>query len=207
MRRVLKSIELSSRELNDFDRETLEDENEVRDPRALMEEARVEAEAKVREAYAEGLRRGQASGEERFRESVGEAAEMLSRASEAMGDARENYLDVMTPQVVALAHAIAARILEREVKLDSEVVLTSARKALAHLLDRERLTLRVNPADLETLRSHKVALLEEFEGTGSLVVVEDDSVSSGGCVVESDTMEADARMESQLEAVLEALME
>ena len=42
----------------------------------------------------------------------------------------------------------------------------TTRNVLARVLDEERVVLRVNPQDLETLREQRVQLLEEFEAIG-----------------------------------------
>lgn len=207
MGKIVKALDLSAKDVGRYEYALLIEEEEVRDPLDIMAEARAEAEAKVKEAYEEGLRRGYTAGEQQFREEVNQAAAVLDNAAKAMQDAHGQYLDAMTPQVVALTNAIAKRILGREAQLDEAVVLKCARDAIGKLLEREELVLRVNPADLETLRDKKAAFLEEFDGVRTVEVVPDETVTSGGCVAESRTMEADGQLETQLSEILKTLME
>ena len=100
---------------------------------------------KVREAYAEGLRRGTEAGQAKFAEAVGKAAEALEHAAVAMREAQAEFLLSLEPQVVALAAAIAERILRREPSIEPERVRTTVHEALVHLEKRERITLRMNP--------------------------------------------------------------
>ena len=177
------------------------------DPTSILADAREEAERKVLDAYAEGMRRGLESGEAKFQESVGEAAQALQAAAEAMTEKRVEFLDSLSPQVVQLAEAIAARILTREIRDDSEAVLAIARGALEKILDEEEVRLRVNPGDVETLRSHRVALLEEFDAIKIIEVVADEGVTSGGCIAESERLYIDAQLESQLAEILGRILD
>ena len=109
--------------------------------------------------------------------------------------------------VEALAAAIAERILRREPSIEPERVRTTVHEALVHLEKRERITLRMNPADLEALKAQNIALLEEFDAIDDLEIIPDDSVAPGGCVAQSELLEVDARMESQFQKIVDALLE
>lgn len=172
------------------------------DPAQVIADAREEAERKVQEAYAEGLRRGMAAGEEKFNEKVGEAAQVLHNASQALQEARQAFLASVEPQVVALAGTITRRILEREAKISEDVVTTVTRAALELLLDQEHLSLRVNPADLEVIRARRITLLEEFENIKRLDIVPDDQIELGGCIAESHRLHVDAQLSLQVEQVM-----
>ncbi len=202
------------RSLTVFERDALEDtspaeepEEEVITPEMILAEARAEAEQKVREAYAEGLRRGREAGEKAFAEAVAESAEALRVAAGAMRTARDRFIDTLEPEVVELAFAIAQSIVQRECLFDRDLVRRTARRALETLADRESMVVRVNPTDLEAMRNEKIRILDEFEDVQQITVVADSAVAPGGCVAESSLMEADARIQSQLEAVLQLLRE
>lgn len=202
------------RSLTVFERDALEDtspaeepEEEVITPEMVLAEARAEAERKVREAYAEGLRRGREAGEKAFAEAVAESAEALRVAAGAMRTARDRFIDTLEPEVVELAFAIAQSIVQRECLFDRDLVRRTARRALETLADRESMVVRVNPTDLEAMRNEKIRILDEFEDVQQITVVADSAVAPGGCVAESSLMEADARIQSQLEAVLQLLRE
>ncbi len=181
------------------------------DPEALREavlrEAREEAEIKLQEAYAEGHRRGLESAEEEFAASVGQCAQALAEASESMKEAQEAFLDTLSPQVFELATLVAEGVLGREVRSDPELVHSTARRALQRITDRQRLLVRVNPDDLEALRRQQVTLLEEFDGIQEMVIEADEAVQPGGCMVESELMQVDARLETLLANILGVLTE
>ena len=95
----------------------------------------------------------------------------------------------------------------RQGAIEPERVRTTVHEALVHLEKRERITLRMNPADLEALKAQNIALLEEFDAIDDLEIIPDDSVAPGGCVAQSELLEVDARMESQFQKIVDALLE
>lgn len=177
------------------------DESQL-DPRAVLAEARAEAEEKVRQAYEEGLKRGYSAGQQRFDQEVGQAVETLHAACDRMQQARNEFLDSLQPQFVRLAVLLAERILEREVQLDREIVATTARAALERVLDAERVVLRANPEDIAVLRERKPDYLAEFEQIQTIEFTPDPEIASGGCVAETDRLEIDARLSEQLATMM-----
>lgn len=201
------------RTLARYERDVLEEiivglvlpEQEPETPETILAAARREAEQKVREAYAEGMRKGFEAGKAQFDESVAQAGDALQAAADAIHHARQAFIDSLTPQVLELATAIAARVLQREAVVDRELALRTVERALEHLTNHEHVTVRLNPADLEAVKSRRVELLDKVDGIAKLTVTADQSISPGGCVASSNLMEADARIESQLDAILNAL--
>jgi len=214
MTKILKSAEVTPDVLSAYEREAFE-ENLRGDTdagaekpltrEAILAQAREDAAQKVEAAYAEGLQRGTAAGKEQFDASIAQCAEALGAAAEAMKEAHATFLDSLEPDVVDLVQRIATTVVLQEAQSDPELIRATARRALRVLLDREKLLVKVNPADLEALRAHKVALLEEFDGITRLDIQPDASISPGGCTIESELMHVDARIEAQLDRIFEAM--
>ena len=173
---------------------------------AILEEARQEAEAKVQEAYKEGYQRGETAGRTAFEESIAQCASALEAAAQEIQQAQVAFLDTLEPQVIELVRLIAAQVLAREVQEDGEMVLSMVRRALKKLASQQVLRVRVHPADLEALRTHKVTLLEEFDGIERLSIDADESVPPGGCQVDSDFLQVNASIELLLQQVLDEMI-
>lgn len=168
-------------------------------------DARNEAESKVREAYNEGLRRGIEAGREEFQRAVGGAAEALAVATDQVAQSYERFLESLEPQVMRLVQGIVERVIGREVRTDPELILSAVRRALVCLTDRAHIIVRVHPADLEALRNQKAVLFDNVEGVVRYSMEGDDSISPGGCTIDSDTCHVDARLEEILKRVLDDL--
>jgi flagellar assembly protein FliH len=82
------------------------------------------------------------------------------------------------------------------------VILQNVVQALRKVKARGNVIIRVNIADLKLTTEHIKDFIQMMEGTG-IQVVEDSTVGPGGCIIETDFGEIDARISSQL-AELEA---
>lgn len=177
------------------------------DPSAILAEARAEAEIKVQEAYAEGLRRGETAGEEAFTESIGEAGEVLGQLTTELVEQRAAFHASMESQIFEIVRLVTAKVLQRESQIDSEIVGTLVRGALESIAGQERVVVRVNPIDLENIVSRKEDILGLFERLEQLDIVGDESIESGGCIAESDRLHIDAQLTSQLNILVDGLLE
>lgn len=214
MARIIRSSENSNDSVSDFEHVVLEvigsdhpDGKDYLDPAAILAQGREEAERKVREAYEEGLKRGTEAGKKKFDASVAQAEQLLNNASEALKTARTEFVNALEPQLVHLATAIASQILRREAELAPDLLQSTTRSALEHILDQERVTLHVNPIDLDVLRQQRVELLHEFDGISQLEILADESISPGGCIATSEKLHADAQIETQIEKILDRMTE
>lgn len=173
----------------------------------LMAELRAETQAKVEQAFKEGHRRGVEAGRKEFLDSTAHASDMLQAAAQQMAAAREEFLQNLQPQVLELVALVAHRVLQREMRTDRELVLQTVRRALQRIADQQKLRLRIHPDDADVMRKHRVQVLEEFKKIEEIEIQPDPEVTPGGCIVESQLMHVDARLEVLLENVLEPLRE
>ena len=77
-----------------------------------------------------------------------------------------------------LVLAISRTIIQREVEADKSIVLNLIRSALLAVSDRERITMKVHPSDLEFAREHKKEILEGIEGVEKLICEGDEDFIS-----------------------------
>jgi flagellar assembly protein FliH len=110
---------------------------------------------------------------------------------------RHKLIESAEPELVRLAVGLAERILHQQIALDRGVVIEMAKVAIARLVDRESVTVRVNPADLERMRQHRDEFLNSSD-IKHLRIIEDQRVDRGGVLVETDGGTIDARIGTQL---------
>jgi flagellar assembly protein FliH len=181
------------------------DPDEIRE--GIMAAARADAEAKVKEAYQEGLARGTEAGRKQFEVSIARSADAVAAAAEAIQTAQARFLDGLEPQVIALVKRLVARVIDVELKTNPEVLQHTVRRALAQMAGQYAVTLHLNAADLEAIRVHEIALLDSLPGVESLTLAASEEVEPGGCIARSAHMEVDARLESMLAQILDTLTE
>ena len=101
--------------------------------------------------------------------------------------------------------AIAERIVHTEVANNRHVVVENVRAAVTRLVSREVVTLRVNPADHETIRQYRDSIVAASD-VEHLRIVEDQRVDRGGVLVETDAGTIDAKISTQLREAKRAIL-
>jgi type III secretion protein L len=185
-------------------------------PGRRIEAAVWDADLRVREMVAEAeadARRIVAAAEEGRARLVAEATEAgrtegLARAAAMLAEAalaRDRILREAERDVVALALAVARKVLGRELATAPETVADLAAAALGEARDRREVVLRVSPTDAPEIRARGARLAALTRAP--LEIREDPSLERGAAVVDTEAGRIDARVEAQLEAIARALEE
>jgi flagellar biosynthesis/type III secretory pathway protein FliH len=104
--------------------------------------------------------------------------------------------------MVELALRIAKKIVGREVTIDREIALTLVKVSLSKLHNRSVAEVHLNPEDFAFVNDHR----EKLDFRGALELVEDRSISIGGCLIHTETGDIDARIESQFDEIAHGLL-
>lgn len=174
---------------------------------ALVASAQARAQAIAAEAHREGFTQGHREGLEVARAASAPLVALLGEAARAAQEARERALAGAEVELLALALALAERILHREVAATPGEVEALARGLLDRARDKRRAVLRVHPEDYARLLEARRALLEGLPEDADLRLEADPAVGRGGCLLETPSGILDGRLESQLEEALRALKE
>lgn len=108
--------------------------------------------------------------------------------------------------VIRFALAVAEQIVKREVARDNDVVMHQIRESFRRVAGVERIKLRVNPADEQWVRENRASFLAGSDTIREMVIEADDKVDQGGCILESDLGNIDARLSSQMKKIEEVLL-
>jgi flagellar assembly protein FliH len=87
------------------------------------------------------------------------------------------------------------------------VVINNVMQSLRKLKSRGDVVIRVNLADLNLTSEHTRDFIDRFENIKSISVLEDSSVDRGGCIIETDFGQIDARISTQLKEIEENILE
>jgi flagellar assembly protein FliH len=175
-------------------------------PRArILADATAEAERIRALARAEGHTEGLAQGRE---DGLSEARSAASALRQALTEAlalREQLVEETERDAVALALALAAKILAGTLEVQPERVLDTVRGALRRVTDRRRVTVLVDPCDLETVSAAIAELGAQVGGVEHCDVQADRRVGRGGAIVRTLESEVDTTVETQLERAREVI--
>jgi flagellar assembly protein FliH len=166
--------------------------------RALIEDAAARADAIAQDARRRGHDEGFHAGREAADAEMNDMLVTMRGLLEMARVERHKLIEEAEPELVRLAIGIAERVLHQQVALDRGVVVEMAKTAIGRLIERDSVTVRVNPADLERMREHRDELMA-LSDIRNLRLVQDKRVDRGGVVVETDAGTIDARVGTQLE--------
>lgn len=170
-------------------------------PALMIEEAAAEAEQIREQARVEG--RG--AGYEEGAAEVSTAVAALGEAVRGVESLRADVVQTIEGDAIELALELAGKILGGALKARPELVLEVVQGALLRVSDRRKITILVNPADLETVKSAIGELTAQGSGVELCDLQADERVGVGGAIVRTDEGEVDASVRTQLERAGEVL--
>ncbi|MEM9083850.1 MAG: FliH/SctL family protein [Planctomycetota bacterium] len=179
--------------------------------RKLLDGAEKEGYAKgFAEGKEVGLQDGRKEGHaEAAKQTLADGASVCASLSEALGGfeaTREILMSDARQDLVALAIAIAQRVLHKAVEHDAEAAIAQLEAALSTVLEPTRLIIRMNPGDVSTGEEILGDLMQKYHLSAHAEIMGDEQVSRGSCLVRTDRGQIDAVIEHQLARVAEALV-
>jgi flagellar assembly protein FliH len=180
---------------------------------AKQQAAGIAAEAKSafendrQEAKDAGYQEGH---EEGFNEGKAEVDRLIERTRvvlERAQDKREEILVETEQEIIDLVLLISRKVIKNISENQRTVVINNVIQALRKVKGRGNIIIRVNLADVKLTTEHTKDFIQMFEGTRTIQVQEDSTVDSGGCVVETDFGEIDARIANQLSELETKILE
>jgi len=106
-----------------------------------------------------------------------------------------------------LIFQIASRIAKTEVQGNQEAIIQILRDAIGLAQDEEQVNVHVSPAQFDFLEQLKAETGREFEFLKKINFQSNKEISDGGCVVETNYGEVDARIEQRIEQLWITLSE
>jgi flagellar assembly protein FliH len=172
------------------------------DPAAeLLEAAQAEAEALRAAARSEGYEEGRAQAIA----ALAPALQALETAAAAVQADREAAAVRLEAHAVDLALFLAEKVLHGALAVEPERVVEAVRGALRGIVERERVTVLVHPADLELVRDAMDEIRATLGGIEHCEVQAERRVTRGGAVVRTQDGDVDARVDTKLQRAREVV--
>lgn len=158
-----------------------------------------------RQAYEKGFASGEKAGYEMGLEKARVAFQGIDGVLKELNSFGEKLARNCERDVTELALAVARKVVQREIETREETVVDCVRAALDLVVASGRIVVKVNPRDLEVLHDHTSELARGMDGLKGLSVEGDESVSRGGCVLETNYGEVDATIDGIMAEIEEKL--
>jgi flagellar assembly protein FliH len=155
-------------------------------------------EAERKDAEERGRVAGRDAG---FIDGKAEVERLVERTQTVLERAQDKRAEILAEteqEIIDLVLLISRKVIKVISENQRNVVISNVVQALRKVKGRGNIIIRVNMADVKLTTEHIKDFITLVEGSKSIQVVEDSSVDSGGCVIETDFGEIDARISSQL---------
>lgn len=186
-------------------------EQAIKDAENKIAELERQAQARIDEVTKSAHKKGFEQGrEEGFKEGKNEVERLIVRLHtilERAMDKRADILDQTEGQIIELVLLVARKVIKTISENQKNVVISNIAQALRKLKARSEVIIRVNLADLQLTTEHVKDFVEMAENAKRITVMEDSAVDRGGCIIETDFGEIDARIQSQLRELEEKILD
>lgn len=162
----------------------------------IPNEAEVAREAAKKKGFEQGLAEGQAEA----KRILAEQSQQLQLAMAALREPQKWVDTELERELLAMTLTLARQLLRHELNVRPELIENLVHQAIEALpLTSGDLNIYLNPADVEVLRELALEHGEPIES--SWILLEDPSVSRGGCRISNDCSRIDEELETRLQRI------
>lgn len=156
------------------------------------------------EAYQEGFKKGEQDGLYKFQRDSMEALKSLETLCESNFELKKNIIDSATRDIVELVVAIADKVCHQV--LDDKILYKITLDAIKQLHDKENITIIVNPKLVDNINNLVPEFRNEIPKLQTLKILEDNSLSPDGVIVETPDVRMDSRISVQIAEIAEQML-
>lgn len=174
----------------------------------IIEDARKKAQDEYdiikNQAYQEGFSKGEQDGLCKFQNDAYQSLKSLETLSSSVFDMKKNIIDSATLDIVELVNAIADKVCH--LSFDKEILHKITLDAIKQLNEKENITIIVNPELVDNINSLAETFKEEIPKLETIKIIEDNSVSPDGVIVETLNTRLDSRISAQIEEITREML-
>lgn len=152
----------------------------------VLERLKEIEEKAYKQAYDLGLLEGTEKAFEEMRVVYQEKLQMLDDLLVAVEYSKTNVMKENEAVLIHLVYQVAQRIAQREIKISQEPIVKMLNELVGEIQGTDSINVTLNSDDfhfIEELRNKKV---KEVEPLARVKLISDETISSGGCVIETN---------------------
>ncbi|WP_420832467.1 FliH/SctL family protein [Paenibacillus periandrae] len=157
------------------------------------------------EGYQKGFEEGAAQAELELRNQYNEMLQESSTILEQSYLLKQQIIQEAEPFLIEMSCSIAEKIVSRQLTVESEWVTDLIKTVLARRREKGIITLCVSPSQFPYIQDAREELILHIDSQAELQIIPDPSVHDHGCVVRSTFGSIDARIDTQLKEIKNAL--
>lgn len=174
------------------------------------QERRLQDEHLVEALKSEGYDTGYREGSEKVLSDLQEQiAQMMEEAQTVLKQAylmKEQIIQEAEPFLVELSCAIAEKVIDKQLTLESDYVIDLIKNNLSRKREQGVITLCVAPKYFSFVQAAREELGAAIDSQAELQIIPDSTVQDRGCVIRSSFGSVDARVDTQLTEIKKELI-
>ncbi|MEX2462203.1 MAG: FliH/SctL family protein [Paenibacillaceae bacterium] len=151
--------------------------------------------------YQHGLVEAEASVRASYAEMIQESQTVLNQAY----GLKEDIIQEAEPFLIELSCSIAEKIIQRQLNLEPDWVVEYTQGILARRREKGLISICVAPNQFAFMQDAKDEFMLHIDSQAELQILPDATVSDHGCVIRSPFLSVDARIDTQLKEIKDAL--
>lgn len=165
-----------------------------------------EAESIHQQGHQEGFEAGRLEGIENIKEELSDKIFAVDSFAKSIFDIKKNIIKSAHSDIINLVLEISEKICLKRFDSDKDILKEITQNAIQSLKDKEDISIIVNPVMAEHIRNISEDFKEKIPQLSSIKIVEDNSVSPDGTIVESPLSRVDCRVKSQINEIAQKLL-
>ncbi len=176
----------------------------------MINKAQTEAENIKKDAFQSGYNNGIVSAKEEFEKTVQNLTQIFISAVDQLSNVKDDIIRNAEKDIIDLTLAIAKKLVCSELRQNPDLIIDVIKEAIKTARTNDEITIKVNPQDRMLLEQNAKELIDylksaTFSPTVKIIFEDDQSITSGGCVVITDENVVDMTLESRFESILEVI--
>jgi flagellar biosynthesis/type III secretory pathway protein FliH len=172
---------------------------------AASAKSAVDPAQREKEGYEKGFLQGEKAAMEIAEQKLDAVMRRYAGAIMEISNLKASLYMQVERDVVKLAVEVAKKVVHRELQADPGIIQTLVRVALNHVAEKSAVTVHLSPADYSFLLEQR-AELSQSEGR-DISLLADKSIERGGCFINTECGDIDARIEEKFREVEHAFFE
>lgn len=157
-------------------------------------------------SYKQGFSNGNEIGKKAGKDEIKPILDDFTQIIKKISSEREKVLTDIENEILALCNLIVKKIIKKEIEVDNVVILNIIKESLSFISNETDVILRLNPEDYNIMKVYENELKIILKDTKNFKMEPDDKITRGGCLLETNAGEIDARLETKLKELEKMLL-
>jgi len=161
--------------------------------------------------YEEGVKRGMAEGRAVAKKEMdGRIAAIQKQVATTLAEVERRRSEIFHQAEAVVLHMInrfVRKVIHVECRSNPSVLEGVTKNALRFVEQSHRITIRVHPEQARKVKDELPLWMPVNQGLKQITVEEDSRIQTGGCLIDTDTGQVDARIETMIEELETMIME